>query len=251
MISPGLMEITGVPAGHYDLRLFGPNGNMRMNGLDLTKDGEEIDTTVASASSDVKVSVQIPGEATLPPQLMVGLRSKNRLLSDWKRLDAKGEAEIQQVAAGKYEVIVWGAQKPYSVARMSAEGAEVSGHTLTVKAGSPAAVSISLTGGSVELQGIVKRQGKGFASAMVVLVPKDPENHRDLFRRDQSDLDGTFVMRNVFPGSYTLLAIDNGWDLDWSQPGVIAAYLKRGEKVEVGGQSSLVLKVDAVEVQSK
>ena len=61
-------------------------------------------------------------------------------------------------------------------------------------------------------------------------MPKNPEADRELFRRDQSDLDGTFLLRNVIPGSYTLLAIENGWDLDWSQPGVIAAYLKRGRE---------------------
>ena len=53
------------------------------------------------------------------------------------------------------------------------------------------------------------RAGKGFAGAMVVLVPKNPEADRELFRRDQSDLDGTFLLRNVIPGSYTLLAIQN------------------------------------------
>ena len=33
---------------------------------------------------------------------------------------------------------------------------------------------------------------------------------------------GTFSLQDVAPGSYTLVAIENGWDLDWSQPGVIA-----------------------------
>ena len=55
----------------------------------------------------------------------------------------------------------------------------------------------------------------------------------DLFRRDQSDLDGTFSLRDVTPGKYTLVAIENGWDLDWSQPEVIAVYAKHGRAVEV------------------
>ena len=106
--------------------------------------------------------------------------------------------------------------------------------------------------GSAEVQGTVTRAGKGFAGAMVVLVPKNPEMDRDLFRRDQSDLDGTFVLRDVVAGSYTLLAIENGWDLDWSQPGVIAAYLKRGRRIEIGNQSAGPMNVpEAIEVQSK
>ena len=86
---------------------------------------------------------------------------------------------------------------------------------------------------------------------MVVLVPKDPEVDRDLFRRDQSDLDGTFVLHGVVPGSYILLAIENGWDLDWSQPGVITAYMKHGGRLEVGNQSGGPMNVEAIEVQSK
>ena len=72
---------------------------------------------------------------------------------------------------------------------------------------------------------------------MAVLVPKDPAMHRDLFRRDQSDLDGTFSLQGIVPGPYTLLAIDDGWDLDWSKPAVIAAYVKRGRAIEVIGQA--------------
>jgi len=118
-------------------------------------------------------------------------------------------------------------------------------------AGSSPSVSLTLVAGSVEIQGTVMRAGKGLAGAMVVLVPKNPEADRDLFRRDQSDLDGTFVLHGVVPGSYTVLAIENGWDLDWSQPGVIAAYLKHGRRLEVGNQSGGPMNVEAIEAQSK
>jgi hypothetical protein len=87
---------------------------------------------------------------------------------------------------------------------------------------------------------------------MVVLVPNNPDMNRDLFRRDQSDLDGTFSLRDVVPGNYTILAIENGWDLDWSQPGVISAYLKRGRTIEVGSQPGSTMRLpEAVEVVSR
>ena len=105
--------------------------------------------------------------------------------------------------------------------------------------------------GSSNIEGIAKRAGKPFAGAMVVLVPKNPKADHDLFRRDQSDLDGTFSLRNVVAGSYTLLAIENGWDLDWSQPSVISAYLRHGRKIEVAGQSGAPIIANEVEVQSK
>jgi hypothetical protein len=250
--SPGVMEVTGIPAGRYNVSFHGPGQTLQMNGVDFTKDGEEIDTSKADASSSVKFSVQIQGEAKLPEHLGVGLRAGSRVNAFSQGFDSKGEVQLQDVAAGKYEVVVWGAGKRYSVARMLVEGAPVSGHTLTVASGSSPSVALTVVTGSAEVQGTATRAGKGFAGAMVVLVPKNPEMNRDLFRRDQSDLDGTFLLRDVVPGSYTLLAIENGWDLDWSQPGVIAAYLKHGRKIEVGNQGGGAMNVaEAIEVQSK
>ena len=90
------------------------------------------------------------------------------------------------------------------------------------------------------------------AGAMVVLAPKEPQMHPDLFRRDQSDLDGTFSLQGVVPGSYTVLAIDDGWNLDWSEPAVIAAHLKRGRTIEVTGRATQPVCLAApIEVQPK
>lgn len=252
MVSPGLVELTGVPAGRYNVRISGPGAALQMKGVDLTRDGEEIDTSKAEALSTVKISVQVPGEATPPPHLMVGLRSGSRVFAGVQPFSPKGEAELAQIAAGHYDVLVWGANKPYSIAHISAEGAEVSGHSLTVTAGSSPSVSLTVVGGSLNVEGKARRAGKPFAGAMVVLVPKNPEGNRSLFRRDQSDLDGTFNLQNVVPGSYTVLAIENGWDLDWSQPGVIAAYVNRGRPIELGNHFGHTVKLpEDVEVQSK
>jgi len=87
---------------------------------------------------------------------------------------------------------------------------------------------------------------------MVVLVPKSSDSDAQLFRRDQSDQDGSFSLRSVIPGGYTVVAIENGWDLDWSRPGVIAQYAKHGQAVTVTGhtESSMHLP-DPVEVQPR
>ena len=87
------------------------------------------------------------------------------------------------------------------------------------------------------VEGFAKRSGKPVAGAMVVLVPKDPESNHDFFRRDQSDLDGSFSLQSVIPGSYTIIAIENAWDLDWAKPAVLAHYCQHGQIVIVGDQS--------------
>ncbi len=251
MVSQGIMEVSGIPAGRYDVRLQGPTTGVQVSGIDLTTEGQQVDTSTAEAFSTVKMTVQV-AELGKPGQLFVGLRSRGRTGMRASRVDEKGEAEVQQVPPGDYEVVLFSRGRRYSISRISAEGAEVTGRHVIVTAGSTPSISVTAIVGSVLVEGVAKRGGKPFAGAMVVLVPKDVEGNRDLFRRDQTDLDGTFTLQDVAPGTYTLVAIENGWDLDWSQPGVIAVYAKHGRAIQVTNTPGQPLRVDAaVEVVSK
>jgi protocatechuate 3,4-dioxygenase beta subunit len=251
-ISPGLFEISGVPAGHYDVRLPNAGTWKQMDGVDLSRDGQEIDTTKAETLSEVKVTVQIPGESKIPTGLVIGLRAAHKISATGQSIDAKGEGQFQQLAPGTYEIVVEGGPQRYSITQLSVEGTEVPGHAVTIPAGWSPTISITLVAGDVEVDGVARKAGHPFAGAMVVLVPKNPEMNHSLFRRDQSDLDGTFTLHGVVPGSYTLLAVEDGWDLDWLQPSVISAYLKRGEKIQVQPQPNRHMNVvEAVAVQSK
>jgi hypothetical protein len=37
----------------------------------------------------------------------------------------------------------------------------------------------------------------------------------------------------VNPGSYTVIAIEDGWDLDWAKPAVLANYGKNGQPLVI------------------
>ena len=97
--------------------------------------------------------------------------------------------------------------------------------------------------GAALVQGTALRNDQPYAGAMIVLVPQDPANNGPLFRRDQSDSDGTFSLPNVVPGQYTVIAIANGWELEWANPAVLQPYLKQGEHVEVPINGRLQIKV--------
>ena len=81
--------------------------------------------------------------------------------------------------------------------------------------------------------------------SMVVLVPQSLQGNADLFRRDQSDSDGTFSLYQVIPGRYTVVAIENGWNLDWQNPDVLRPYLEHGQSVEVPGSGTYKISVPA------
>jgi hypothetical protein len=87
---------------------------------------------------------------------------------------------------------------------------------------------------------------------MVVLVPKELAATDGLSRRDQSDSDGSFSLRDVVPGQDTVVAIEDGWELDWAEPQVIARYLPGGISVTVSDKSGkLVTLSTPVPVQSR
>jgi protocatechuate 3,4-dioxygenase beta subunit len=251
-VSPGVFEINGVAPGRYSVRMHGSGLGNEANEIDLTNDGQELDVPGAERAAAVKATVQVLGEATSPPQIEIALLNNKMRIVAWQEMNEKGEVEFNDLAPGKYDVMAGSRPKSYSVVRITSDSGVISGHTLNVAAGSSLTVSVSLAGGATNVEGFAKRAGKATSGAMVVLVPKDPESHRDLFRRDQSDQDGSFTLHSIIPGDYTIVAIENGWDLDWSRPGVIAHYAKHGQSVIVTDRTQSSLRLpDSVEVQPR
>lgn len=250
-IKPGTWEISGIPAGKYDVRLMGPNSAARINSVELDSTTQELDASTAEPMCSVTVSIAFE-DGKPPGQYGVVLSGKSARLARGRNFDSRGQAKFEDIAPGRYEVALIGEGTRFTVGQMLADGASVTGHSITLAAGSSASLSITAIRGTAEVEGVAKEAGKPFAGAMVVLVPRHPDGNRDLFRRDQSDLDGTFTLHNVVPGSYTAVAIEDGWDLDWSQPEIIAAYAKRGVAIEVANKPAQNLNLSGpVAVQSK
>jgi len=167
-------------------------------------------------------------------------------------VDVKGEASFTDVIPGKYDILAGSQMQDYSVTGIASEKESTPGRTLNVPPGAQLSVTVSLLEGSVTVDGFAKRAGKAFDGAMVVLVPENPEANLDRFRRDQTDLDGSFTLLNVTPGKYTVIAIENGWDLDWAKPAVLARYGREGHTLTVTGHEKAPLHLPApVEVVPK
>src|SRR5258708_36514529 len=49
----------------------------------------------------------------------------------------------------------------------------------------------------------------------------------------QSDSDGTFALREILPGKFLLMAIENGWNLEWTNPAVLKPFRERGDVIEI------------------
>jgi hypothetical protein len=252
-VAPGLYELTGVPAGRYSVRLQEPKSGQlqQFSEVDLVKDGQELDPSRSEPAATVKLSVKMPRQEPFPKQFYLALQDSRQHVVTAKAVDAAGVASFEDLPAGKYTILV-GSPKPYSVVRAASQGVEISGHDLNVTPGASLDLAVFLVEGLVTVEGFAKRGDKAMAGVMVALVPKDPESHLELFRRDQSDLDGSFVLRGVIPGTYTIVAVEDAWGFPWMQPGVLARYVQHGQNLTIGDllKGSVHLP-DPVEVQPR
>jgi Carboxypeptidase regulatory-like domain len=252
-VLPGVYEIDGIAPGTYTIRVPDPgSGSSTLEfDMDIKEDGQEIDTSKGEPAGRLKASLRLVGGEKLPPEVTAGLRNSRGSVVVWRQLNSQGEVEFGDVAPGRYEVVVESPQRAYSLVRISSGDTVTVGDMINVAAGRSLNVSLLVTGSTANVEGVAERNGHPVAGVMVVLLPKDPESNRSLFRRDQSDLDGSFSLRNVIPGSYSIVAIDNGWDLEWASPSVIRAYSQHAKAIRVGESQGSIRLPDAIEVQAK
>lgn len=253
-IGPGIFELTGVPAGKYSVRLRDPqNGELQQSTeMNLVKDGQELDAGQSERAAHVKFLVKMPHDEPLPKVMNLALQDSQLRMVALRAVDGSGEADFASVPAGKYTVLTFSANERYAVHRMVSSGLEISGHDLNLIPGSSSDVALFVVAGIVNVEGDVKRGDKPAGGVMVALIPKDPQAHLEMFRRDQSDLDGSFTLREVIPGTYTLIAVEDAWGFAWQQPEVLNRYLQHGQNLIIGElMTNAVHLPDAVEVQPR
>jgi hypothetical protein len=252
-VSPGVMEMVGVPPGRYSVSgVSGPDGRVESSEMNLTKNGQELEAPSSEALSTVKVSVKMARGEPLPKGLNLALRDSRRQVVGFTPIEASGEATFEDVPPGKYAVLVNSAPPPHTIARISSQGVVSEGHDIDVGVGASLDLSASIVTGVVRVEGFAKRVGKPMSGVMVALVPRNPAAYPERVRRDQSDMDGSFTFRGVLPGSYTLIAVEDAWDFPWMEPGTWEKYVQHGQNITVGELMNGAVELpDPIEVQPR
>lgn len=242
------MIFTGVAPGHYLAHISVPREEAdRIQDLDIFGDMTiDPDAFMAAGSCSIKGVVQMATGGP-PPARRIGISLRNRSggPSQVRGVDAKGMFSFEGLQPGTYEVSI-GSQDLY-LSDMAASNAKINGRLLTISAASTVDLAIVLGKGMAEIHGTAKLNGKGLGGTMVVLVPTNAAANAVLFRRDQSDSDGTFTLPRIVPGRYTVLSIQDGFELEWSKPDVLKPYLAKGTQVDVaaGGKYDIEVQVQS------
>jgi hypothetical protein len=241
----GQQEYTGIAPGRYVVEMSDRgrgHGGGWYKEMDLSGT-VDLDTSETPALASVNGALMLEGGARPAGKIYVVLMNRNSSENFTAEVSPKGTFDFgdAEIRPGSYDVILNNAPG-FQVKGLLAKGARVSGKTLQISGGSVQLVCTA-THAVARIDGVVQRDDKPFAGAMVVLVPRDPAGNWTLFRRDQSDSDGTFTMREVLPGPYTVIALENAWDLDWGSAAALQPYLKNGTPIEVTGEAKLSVKV--------
>ena len=253
-VGPGVFEMSGVAPGQYTVQARNSSsGEMEQaSDVDLQHNGQELNTGRGEALGNAKVTVKMMGQESIPKQLAIALIHSRPRTVAYNRADDSGAATFENLSPGKYSLMVMTATRPYFVMRSTSQNGENSGHEINIAPGENLELTAYVVGGVVSVKGMVHKAGKAVSGVMVVLIPKDPDTHLELFRRDQSDFDGTFSVQGVVPGRYAIVAVEDAWGFDWLKPGILARYAQHGQELTIGElmQGSVYLP-EPVEVQPR
>jgi len=241
----GNVVITGAAPGNYAVNISTYGKTHRrswVQDVDATEN-ESIDSSQQPPAISIHGVVAVDGELA-PASAMVQLYNRAAHVDLRAQVRDKGKFQIDspEIKSGDYEVYVYNVPHA-TVTGLLASGATVNKGIVTIQKGTQVQLAIAMSTALGEVNGVAEWKDKPLAGAMIVLVPDDPVRNIELFRRDQSDSDGTFTLPSVVPGKYTVLAIANGWDMEWNKPAVLEPYMKLGEKLEVSPKGRYQVKV--------
>jgi hypothetical protein len=243
----GELEIGGIPQGQYTLSLRGGGNNAGDREKQISVSGEaQIDAADASQSPAISGMVRLDTGEPLPQ--FTAIRFSDRHEGGiGVGVDAKGRFAVNGdengLPGGVYEITVAGPAN-LLVKNVSATGAKVFGREVDISGSNRVSLMVTVSEEHGRVDGTALRHGKPVAGAMIVLVPPDMEHNSSLVRRDQSDSDGTFSLAHTLPGKYTVVAIENGWGLQWLKREVMQPFLRDGQPVEVTAGGRVKITVD-------
>lgn len=233
-LKKGSADFNGMAPGHYELTIGDPP---RIVDLDASA-SSVVEADAGNPMLAVAGTVRLANGEPLPEESHLVLVPQNGTMSHVGQSAAirNGNFKVAAVAPGTWSVAVDARGKVRPVVGIGTGSTVHAGNTITVR-DQELNIVVVVGQGTALIGGMVQKDGKGFGGAMVVLVPREQADLETLARRDQSDSDGSFSLRDVVPGRYTVVAVEDGWNLDWQAPGALARYLPHGTAVTVQDNS--------------
>ena len=241
----GTFTFLGVPAGQYLLRVTTPmppaggNAPAPPGAAPLMWAAEPLsvgDTDISDLSITLRPGIDVSGRvefrADKPGQI------EGYPMSIWPadggpdrataEFDSQGAGTFRaRIVPGRYFFV---ADTPWFVVAVTYNGQDVSDTAVDVKGDAVSGITVILSRESTRLSGTVQRaQGTAAGETSVFVFPVNRDNwsgagltRRRLVRQITSDA-GAFEIRNLPPGEYFIVAIEEQTPIDWPDPKTIEA----------------------------
>jgi Carboxypeptidase regulatory-like domain len=242
-ISPGELELAGLPPGNltFVVNRGEPGQNERTIEANVSGGGT-LDASKPLSSAAVAGRVILP-EGSGPVGNAGVMLLKEGDPASFARLKKDGSFTLGALPLDTYRIAVSFPGEAKYIQKVSASGARVSGQSLVLTGTNDVDLTIVMSRGFGEISGVAVRDNRGVDGVMVLLAPDSGTNLEDDSRMDQSDSDGSFQLGGIIPGKYRLLAIQDGWSLDWRDPMVLKPYLEKAQSLEISANDSMKMSV--------
>lgn len=232
-------EFTGVAPGKHEVLEGVPPHITEIE----TTGSRELDLSSAVPTQSVTLKVRMADGSEPPDNLSFLLLAEASIDRVFVAKANGKQAQFDSIPSGTWSVVP-------SLQKLAVVSVETTAGTqresrIVVK-DRPVAATVTLAEGKTSIEGFAFKDGKGTPGVMIVLVPRDPEVGLAQFRRDQSDSDGSFLLRDVIAGDYTVVAIEDAWDVDWARPEVIGRYLAHGTQITVTPSSGAMVRLSGL-----
>jgi hypothetical protein len=248
----GVLTVSGLPPGDYTVRES--TGPMNLNAPGTTVHVADHSLTVQPSSTAETAHLMVEPRAvdgsSLKRPFQVNLL-RGRVVLTRQPVDDKGVASFD-VAPGDYSLSVGGGGRPLFVSQIFVHDQALASNLVHLAAGSQVSCILSLVAGMHTVRGIAHIGAKPAGGVFVMLVPTAQLGSLHMVFRDQSNLDGSFELRPVPPGDYTLFVIQSGWGLDWQQKATYDRYLPHATTVHVADTATQLQTLpDAIPAQPR
>jgi hypothetical protein len=258
----GTFTITNVPPGHYVAiaRSGGRGGQPRVGMQSIVVNGENIQGVSLALQPGVTLSGNIMVESSGTPAptdystFRIDAPDVNPLpmgggggrgggpAGGGGRAEKNGSFQITDLMPGPHYLRVTGGgvQGPgqWTVKSIALAGQDVTDSAIELKPGQNVDnVTVVLTDRTTELSGTVRdARNAGMAAVAVIAFSTDESNWRPQSRRIQSvrtDSSGAFHIRNLPPGDYFLVAVDDVEQGEWFDPVYLQSVRSAGTRIAI------------------
>lgn len=221
--------IAGLAPGDYVLSSSNQPNNLAEGGATLHLTDRSTDAALPESTGLVHVHVLVKSAdgSAVPSNIMLGLVPRRTRVATYRSVITKGEVKLDAAPGDYFFSFGLGAgPRRYSIRQvLTADGQSLPDNNVHIASTADLTFTILLAAGNHTVKGVAQRDGKPIPGAFLLIFPTSEAHEIRTFFRNQSDLDGSFDFKGLAPGAYTILSIDNGWNVEWSRDVVLSRYL--------------------------